>query len=205
MVSIEFFGMTLTADFTAPAWLALLSLTLPYDVLMQTVTAALLHEFAHFAAMLFMHQKPESLRFSAIGLCIHMKGDAICPLPALCTVLCAGAAANLIASGCLYRIGCIAAARTNLSLALLNLLPYSGTDGGSMLEALLSFRFIDTAPERIRSIQNIVCITVSLLLTAGLLAARICNISIWGMMVFLTGSQFASEQKKAGGLRHPKA
>ena len=76
MLAITFRDITLLLDFTAPAWLAWLSVQLPHSVLMQTLAACLLHECAHLLAMRMVHQKPQSLRVSAAGLCLRMRGDA---------------------------------------------------------------------------------------------------------------------------------
>ena len=49
-------------DFTAPALLGMLSLMLPREALLRTLTACLLHECAHLLAAAATGQKPRLLR-----------------------------------------------------------------------------------------------------------------------------------------------
>ena len=175
-------------DFTAPAWFALLSLMLPAPILMQTAAACLLHESAHFLTIALLHQHPQSLRISAAGISLRIRGDALCPLPVLCAVLLAGPAANLTAAFCFFLAGLPDIFRANLSLGLLSLLPYSGTDCGTLLEALLSHHLLTKAPEHTARILRITALCTSALLTILLLSAGVRNPSLWGMLFFLTGA-----------------
>ena len=199
MILMTLAGVEILLDFTAPAWLALLSLMLPRQALYRTAAACLLHETAHILAMRLLHRRPASLRISAAGLCLRMRGDALCPTVPMTLILLAGIAANGAAAAGLYLTGAKAAAYANLSLALLNLLPFPDTDGGTLLELLLSQRLLSAAPERIGRIL-LVTGAVTALLFAGLLyRAEIVNPSLWGMLVFLTGGQLvrsAGERKK---------
>lgn len=186
MLAITFRDITLLLDFTAPAWLAWLSVQLPHAVLMQTLAACLLHECAHLLAMRLVHQKPQSLRVSAAGLCLRMRGDAVCPSRALCAVLLAGPCMNFLAAAVFYAIGRFGAAGANLSLGLLNLLPFSGTDGGALLAELLSKRLLIRCPERIAPTLRAVGICTALLLAAVFLSAGVRSLSLWGMLIYLT-------------------
>lgn len=204
MITVTVFGVTVVTDFTAPAWLALLSLTLPRPVLARTLAACLLHESAHFLAMALLHRRPESLRISAVGLGLRMKAGILCPTAQLVCILLAGIAANASAAGCLYILGMPEAAGTNLSLAVLNLLPFSGTDGGTLLETLLTQHLLTTAPEKINQIMRRVSLGTALLFALLLRAANISSPSLIGMLVFLTGGQICESgfsRKKSPLLR----
>ena len=175
-------------DFTAPAWFALLSLMLPARILLQTAAACLLHESAHFLIMALLHRKPQALRISAAGLSLRMYGGILCPVRVLCAVLLAGPAANLTAAWIFLRCGLPDVFRANLSLGLLNLLPYSGTDCGTLLEAVLSHHLMTKAPAYTARILQITALCTSVLLTALLLSAGVKNPSLWGIIIFLTGA-----------------
>jgi Zn-dependent protease len=186
MLAITLRDITLLLDFTAPAWLAWLSVRLPHGVFMQTLAACLLHECAHLLAMRLVHQKPQSLRVSAAGLCLRMRGAAVCPTKALCAVLLAGPCMNFLAAAAFYAVGREGAAGANLSLGLLNLLPFSGTDGGALLAELLSQRLMHSRPERIAPTVRAVSSCTALLLAAVFLSAQVRSLSLWGMLLYLT-------------------
>ena len=136
MVCFTVCGLKLAVDFTAPAMLALLSLMLPQEALLRTLAAALLHESAHLLVIALTGQKPERLRISAAGLCLHIQAAALCPARSFVLILCAGPAANLLAAAGLALCGFPESAAANLSLAVFNLLPFRCTDGGSLLHTL---------------------------------------------------------------------
>lgn len=193
VIAVGLFGTEILLDFTAPAWLALLSLMLPRTVLYRTLAACLLHESAHLLTMAVLHRRPSVLRISAAGLCLHMDADALCPTASLVCILLAGAAANGLAAAGLFLCGRYGAASANLSLALLNLLPYSATDGGTLLHFLLTQRCLTQNPERPAAVLRTVSLLTTLLFAAGLYVSGIRNPSLWGMLVFLTGGQLAAE------------
>ena len=188
MISVRLFGTRILLDFTAPAWLALLSLMLPGTVLLRTLAACLLHESAHFLAMALLHRPPDSLRISAVGLYLRIRDDALCPTAPLSCILLAGAAANGLAALGLLFFGMPEAASANFSLAMLNLLPYPATDGGTLLELLLTQRWLTTAPERIGAVLRRVRIGTTLVFGGGLWAAGVRNPPLWAMLFFLAGS-----------------
>lgn len=185
--------MMLAADFTAPALLALLSLYLTPQAMIQTLSACLLHETAHLLAAALTGQKPSLLRISAAGLRMELRGSMVCPAGRYCLILCAGAAANLLAAGVFALAGLSAAAQANLSLGLFNLLPFRSTDGGTLLHALLERAWIGTRPELPAAVMRAVCCVTAALLCAGLYAAEIRNPSVWGMLIFMFCSDMMRE------------
>lgn len=188
MVFLSFAGMTLAADFSAPALLALLLLTQPRAAVCTLLGACLLHESAHFLAIALAGQKPELLRISAAGLRLTLKQPALCPLSALVCILTAGAAANLIAAAALRFAGRNAAADVQLLLGLFNLLPCRCTDGGALLEALLQHVLLTRRGSLIQPAVTAVSLLTAAALALLLLAARVRSITLWGMLLLLTVS-----------------
>lgn len=193
MICFSVFGMTLAVDFTAPALLALLSLYLTPQAMMQTLSACILHETAHLLTALLLRQKPALLRVSAAGLRMELRGSILCPTAEYSLILISGAAANLLAAACFALAGLPAAANANLSLGLFNLLPYRSTDGGTLLHALLERACIRKHPELPANIMHPVCCITTALLCFALPAAGIRNPSVWGMLSFMFFSDMMKE------------
>ena len=192
MFCISIFGMELAVDFTAPALLGLLSIYLPQAAFLQMCAACLLHETAHLLMMGLLAQRPARLRLSAAGMQLPIRSGVLCPMPALTAILLSGAAANLVAALCFFACGDKNSAGANLSLALFNLLPYRSTDGGTLIAALLEHRLIAARPERIPQIMRLLCIAATLSVGAGLICIRSGNLSLWGMLLFMTAEELLS-------------
>lgn len=176
-------------DFTAPALLGMLSLMLPREALLRTLTACLLHECAHLLAAAATGQKPRLLRVSAAGLRLEMQAPALCPAGAFAVIVCAGPAANLIAAGLLFLSGHPESAAAQLSAALFNLLPCQSTDGGSLLYTLLEQRYIRSRPELPAEILRVLFLLTAGVLAGAMLAAGIRNPPLWGMLGFMLMSE----------------
>ena len=193
MIRFSVRGMTLAVDFTAPALLALLSLYLTPPALLQTLSACLLHEAAHLLAAALTGQKPSLLRISAAGMHMELRGSILCPTGTYCVILCAGAAANLLAAAYFSFAGLPSAAQANLSLGLFNLLPFRSTDGGTLLHLLLEHICILKKPELPAVLMRLICCITACLLCCGLCAAGIRNLSVWGMLIFMFCSDMLHE------------
>lgn len=183
MVCIKLCGMTLAVDFTAPALLALLSLILPPQALLQTLSACMLHECAHLLAAARRGTCPVLLRISAAGLRLEM--PQLCPPRCFAAILIAGPAVNLMAAAAFGKIGMPDAAAANLSLALFNLLPYRSTDGGTLLHAWLEQLLIQRCPELPSRIMRGISCAATAVLFGLLCAAGIRNPSLIGMLGFM--------------------
>ena len=189
MVCLKIGGMTVAADFTAPALLALLALMQPQEDVLRMIAACVLHESAHFLAAALTCQKPDTLRISAAGMQLSLRKDALCPLSSLTAILLSGVCANLLAAACLFRAGFSAAAQANLSLGLFNLLPYSSTDGGTLLAAFAEHLLLTRHPDRIQPFLRRTALLTTVLLASAMCAAGIRNPSLWGMLAFMTFSE----------------
>jgi len=187
MVRFRFCGITLLADFTAPALLCLMMLMQPQRAVLRLLSACILHETAHFLAAALTGRRPEALRISAVGLCLTLKQPALCPLPAYTVILLAGSAANLAAAAGFFAAGLRNPACVNLALGLFNLLPCRCTDGGTLLHLLLCRM---TLRHRINPAQVMrgISLMTSLLLAAAMLHRGIGNLTLPAMLCFLTAS-----------------
>lgn len=179
-------GLELAVDFTAPALLALLAMTLPKSAFFDLCTAALLHEGAHFFAMLLTKRRPERLRLSAAGMELSLHEGVLCPLPQLAAILLAGSLANAAAAMLFAVKGLPDAAAANLALAMFNLLPYRAADGGTLLEALLESHFLEAKPRLPLLVMRLCCCLATAFLAALLIAARVQNPALWAMLLFVT-------------------
>ena len=193
MVYIRLFGMNVAVDFTAPALLALLSLLLPPDAVLQTVAAAAVHESAHLIMIALLHQKPAMLRLSASGLRLETAGTAVIPLRFFAWILLAGPFANLAAAILFSCCGLHEAAAAHLSLCLFNLLPFRSTDGGTLLFAVLEARLLPRAPDYPAKIMQLLAILTALLLFCGMYLLRLHSASLTAMLAFMLLSEFLSD------------
>ncbi len=189
MVCFRFRGITLAADFTAPALLALLMLMQPQSAVLRVLGACVLHESAHFAAAALTGQHPEMLRISATGMHLNLKQPALCPLPAYACILLAGAAANLAAAFWLCRLGLHRAAAVQLSIGLFNLLPYRCTDGGTLLHLLAERAELMHSRIPFRALLHLPAFLCSLLFAVLLLRSGVRNLPLWAMLCYLTVSE----------------
>lgn len=130
------------------------------------ITACLIHEAAHIAAMLLRGRKPERIRFYCGGIkavSVSCCNDFV--------VLAAGCAANFALFLLIYPF-CISGdaavfAVVNLLVGIINLLPFGTLDGGRILEGLVLRAF---SPERASSILRVFeSVTGALLITSALL------------------------------------
>lgn len=190
MVCFELCGLSIALDFTAPALLALLTMILPLDAVIQTLAACLLHESAHLLVIALTKQKPALLRISAAGLRLETQGTAVIPLRYFAVILCAGPLMNLLAAAGFLAFGIREAAAANLSLCLFNLLPYRSTDGGTLLFALLEEAYLPRTPAAPACVMRLLAVFTTLLLLLLMYAAELQNLSLTGMLAYMLLSEF---------------
>ena len=158
------------------------------------LSAALLHELGHFAALRHYGVQVRRVDLEPMGARI-VYDDALCPLCASAWIAAAGALVNLLVFACVlpllacslfavYRLPLLFFALANGFLALLNLLPWETLDGGQLLLSLLLLRL---PPERSGDAERI-CRTVSrlaaLLLLALLLAlSAAASFPLWTLLL----------------------
>ena len=97
------------------------------------LTCCLLHELGHLSAMFLFGCPPERLTLYAGGFMLTKSFDKQCGRGGELVILAAGCAVNFILAAVSALFGAKTLVSTNLSLAFVNLLPFSSLDGGRML------------------------------------------------------------------------
>ena len=103
------------------------------------LTACLLHELGHLAAMLLFGERPRALYLYAGGIkLIPPRRSPSRGRQAV--ILSAGCAVNFLLARISYLIGAERLMYVNLAVGILNLLPFSALDGGRLAELCLPYK-----------------------------------------------------------------
>lgn len=168
-----------------------------FDRTMQTaasVTAALLHELGHIAAMKSCHIGVAGIRILPYGLEItssrpprSFSEDIL--------VSAAGCAANLVSAPVFYLLGCLLGGAASefsflisgasVMLAILNALPISTLDGGCTLEASLSLILSPESAFRVTRCVSFVFLVLLWICAAYIFLFSGYNYSMFAMTVWL--------------------
>ena len=158
--------LRVTFSFPTAVWLAL---WLYYDKngsAVCSICAAALHECGHIAALRLFHDPPREIRIGLFGAAIARQGAGRLSYTREMLAAAAGPGVNLLLAAVLAALATawprlFAAARVNLALALFNLLPLRGLDGGQILyAALCRTRLPEDAQKQCKTIA--VCAAVPL-------------------------------------------
>ena len=112
---------------------------------MLCLIASLIHECGHVAAMLVLHDRPQSITLGVFGMRIERRPTERLSYPALCAVSLAGPMVNAVCAVILPHD----AALVHTVLALFHALPIVSLDGGEALYALLCCRLSEERAERV--------------------------------------------------------
>lgn len=150
------------------AWFALESGFRPLALIL---SAAILHELGHFAALRLCGAPVRGIRLGALGAVMEADRTGL-SYGAELLVLLAGPLTNLLCAAALTvpartLPGLYAAAGTHLALGVFNLLPIRPLDGGQALELLVVWRFGPAAGEQAARLAGFTC------------AALLCGGLIW--------------------------
>lgn len=121
---------------TVPALLAVLLLLFPPILLIAFLSAALLHELGHYAALRLMKGHVKQLTITPLGMEMAVEGRLSYPKEIILTA--AGPAVNLLLAVLLSHLGsqweiCYLFGGVHLVLGIFNLLPILPLDGGMLL------------------------------------------------------------------------
>ena len=163
-----------------PGFFLMLALLLYLDgglIFWAAVSAALLHELAHYAAARAFGASLRRLRLTAAGAEMALARHTPLPYPAELTIAAAGPLTNLLLALVLANLLALSnrflLAGVHLSLGVFNLLPVDPLDGGQILRTLISALWSPTQGQTITA-------ALSLTLSAAL--------ALLGILTLLRGS-----------------
>ncbi len=138
-------------------------ITEPSHTPILTIFAILVHEGGHLLAARLCRIKTDGFSVDTLGARLSLTGTALSYQKELAICI-SGPLANLFSIAPVYRL------RTNtdigffisvsLALALLNLLPIKGFDGGRIFHCLTSLAFPPTVSERLYSLSSFFCLFI---------------------------------------------
>lgn len=134
-VTVRLLGVPVRVTFPFSALITLLLYIDRTGLMGYSLLAVILHELGHLAAMHTVKAKPKEFLLSLRGILIV--SPTLPDAPQRLWVAVAGPLSNALCGGLFFLFGCKVAAAVQWIVALYNLLPIRGLDGGSILEALL--------------------------------------------------------------------
>ncbi len=137
--------------------------TTPSHAPILTIFAILIHEGGHLLAARLCRIKTNGFSVDTIGARLSLTGTAL-SYPRELAICVAGPLANLLSIPPIYTIRANADVgffiSVSLALALLNLLPIKGFDGGRIFFCLSSLLLPPTAAERLYSLSSFFCLFI---------------------------------------------
>ena len=164
-------------DFGFPAMLALLLLSGERDFLLQTLLVCVVHECGHGIAMCLTGAGLREVRFCGAGVQMRT-GTAVLSRGRLLCIYLSGPAVNLLCAALLRTLSPETAA-LHLCMGVCNLLPFRVLDGGAALRVFTDGRWL-----------CIGCTALAILLTAGLMLAKITNPFLYLLAVYLAAAEW---------------
>ena len=157
MLEFDLFGIRIRVCFGFFAAVMLYFYTSGKDPLglSAAILCCLLHEIGHLAAMFAFGCPPERLTLYAGGFRLTPSFDKLCSRTAEIVILSAGCAVNLLLAAISASVGAKDLALTNLSLAAVNLLPFSSLDGGRILA------LFGTRPRKTAAAATVILLTAA--------------------------------------------
>lgn len=134
-MTVRFFGVPVRITFPFSALVTFLLYVDRTGLMGYALLAVVLHETGHLAVMHFAKAKPSGLELSLRGVLIV--SPAVPGVWQRLLIAVGGSAANLLFGGLFLAFGWSTAGAVQLIVALYNLLPIQGLDGGSILSGFL--------------------------------------------------------------------
>ena len=165
MLEFRLFGVTWRLSLLFPAMLTTLLVWQPDGLAIPCVLASLIHEGGHLLGMCMLGVLPQNVTVGVFGAQMQMHNIKISYKQSVLISL-SGPLINLMSAVALWLCQCSISAVVHLLLAIINLLPAIGLDGGEMLRCCLcQFGFGELA-SRILHITS--ALVVMPLITFGL-------------------------------------
>lgn len=164
------------------AWLNYVS---SLKFLLLALLAAIVHEAGHYSALRLFGGRVRIIRLSAVGVQMEQEGSLSYAKEIICTA--AGPAVNLVVAFAAVFFagdGGFVFAGLNLSMFILNMLPFSALDGGRCLFLLCAWCI---GPTRSASVFQLIewMLTVVLVCMGGFLFHRAGNVTLLIVAVWL--------------------
>lgn len=149
----------------SPMFFAVLTMVLLFDktgVSGYAVLFSIIHEIAHFLALLFTKTHPGKIEIDYFGIRILLPENmsTMKKIP----VLTAGFTINFVLSALFFYLGKIVFACINLFIGLFTMLPLASTDGGEILKTILEEFFSQKAKIIFKTISVSFCAVISAIL-----------------------------------------
>lgn len=181
-------------------WIMAAALVLSGDTHTKTVavilSAALIHEAGHLIAAAAMNIPIKCIRIDIFGAYIETRSMS-CPYAKEAVLCIAGPLTNIISamlSSLVFRFDTPLFAVSSIALAVINLLPINGFDGGRALSCLLLNRFSPRTVSLLTDVTSFICVfmlwTVSVyfIMRVGAYLSLFVFSSVLFARMFLTGT-----------------
>ena len=188
-MKIKLFGTKIYISFLFAATLSLMLATDKTGLIIPTLFAVLIHETGHLLAMWAADCAPKEIRLIPASVQIvesFPKTNAAQVGIIICGPLCNAAVGAALFLN--YRLGVdisLKFALLNIILAVFNLLPVSGLDGGRLIEMIIAKKKELYTAERTVKLLTIIFSAVIVLFGIGLLLNGRANISVFIVALYL--------------------
>ena len=151
--------------------------------------SAAIHECGHIAAMMICGVKIDKITVYPFGADIRVKPRMMSYKQEL-LIKSAGILVNLIAALCCLPFQAVFFLFTNITLALLNMMPITSLDGGDILEIILSMFLYPTRAAKIMKTVSFIFIVILWVIAVYVLFYTNYNFSLFIICVYLFVSIF---------------
>ncbi|MGI6267940.1 MAG: site-2 protease family protein [Acutalibacteraceae bacterium] len=186
----NFFGTQVHIGFMFSAVIMLLMIFDKSNTAVFALMAAVLHEFAHLACLIFFEQPPKNVEINALGMKISRGQNTKLSLGKEAIVALAGPLMNFSVAFFTALLTNMSwtnkAIAINLSLAIFNLLPIFELDGGRAIYYLLCIKMQEKTASRVLTVFSVVTLFFLYLLGFLVLFKTKYNFTLIMATIYLT-------------------